>query len=414
MGTPPPQLIAGLDVGSRTITILVVAREADGLPRYVEALRLPSAGMRAGVVVSLGELSESIERAIFEVEERVGRRITSVCVGVGGAHLAGQNLRGVATITPLGREIASEDVARAIASARSGLHLEENRELLHVIPRAYMVDEQVGVQDPRGMAAHELEVEVHYTTAAATTLQNLLKCVRQARLVPELAVAAPLAAGEAVREAYDSADCLAVADVGAETTNLAVYVAGSIWLTDVLPVGGDAVTRAIGTQLKLPFAAAEDLKLGYGDCDSAHADEFALVELPPSAGVEALLPRSELVRIIQECAQSLADALGRRFTEMSRAGVTPDVLALTGGGADLAGLDTLLMHALDLPVHRAVPQGIRGLPPVVESPAYATAAGLALWHARSLERESEGAQRRTGTLPGFMTGMRRVLRTLAP
>src|SRR5262249_36597301 len=154
----------------------------------VEALRVPSAGMRAGVVVSLGELSESIERAILEAEELVGRRITSVCVGVGGAHLAGPNVRGVATITPLGREIGSEDVAGAIASAGSGLRLEEHREALHGIPRAYMVDEQVGVQDPRGMAAHELEVEVHYTTAAATTLQNLLKCVRQARLVPELAV----------------------------------------------------------------------------------------------------------------------------------------------------------------------------------------------------------------------------------
>src|SRR5262249_30221336 len=153
-------------------------------------------------------------------------------------------------------------------------------ELLHEIPRAYMVDDLVGVQDPRGMAGDELEVEVHYVSGSATALQNLIKCVQQGGCTPRLIVSAPLPAAEAVRGGSAQAQCLAIAAVGADVACLTTAVAGSVWLSDVIAEGGAALSRELAAQFKVPLAAAEELKLRHGHCDLAAVEEFALVELP--------------------------------------------------------------------------------------------------------------------------------------
>lgn len=229
MATLSPQLFAGLDVGAATMTAVAVAREPDGRIAYVQSARVESSGVRDGVVVDLATATEAVAYVLYELEDRLNRRLPPLCVGVGGRHVQSLNLRGETEIAPVGREIAPDDIARAIGAARAGLRPGEHRELLHEIPRAYLVDGQVGVRDPRGMAAHDLEVEVHYVSAAATSLRNLLKCVRAARGVPEMVVAAPLAAAEALREAIPGAQCLAIADLGAETINFTILVAGTVW-----------------------------------------------------------------------------------------------------------------------------------------------------------------------------------------
>ncbi|HKT37724.1 MAG TPA: cell division protein FtsA [Ktedonobacterales bacterium] len=387
--TAPQERIAGLDIGTSKVAILVIELDDEGSPHYVSGtlLETEAGGVRDGVIVDMAEVIKNIEQARTEVEQDCGQRITRACVAVSGRHLTSLNLRGAATITPIGREISNDDVARALASARTGLRSAENRELLHVIPRAYMIDGQVGVRDPRGMAGRDLEVEVHYTTATGTTVQNLVKCVKQARIEPDMLVAAPLAAGEAVRDRYADAECMMVADIGAETTNLAMYIAGTIWLTEVLPEGGASLTRELASQMKIPFYAAEELKVRHGHCDPEQIQEFALVDIPESVGVDAVLPQREIARILEQRTQKFAERLTERLRAIRRLGVEPEALALTGGGAELAGLDDALMHALDLPVYRESPVGIHGLPPLMASPSFATAAGLALWQARFASQE---------------------------
>lgn len=407
MATVSPLLFAGLDIGAASVCALAVARRPDGRIAFVQNARGESAGMRDGVVVDLAAATEAVERTLCELEDRLDRRLPPLCVAVGGRHLHSLNLRGEAEIAPVGREIAQDDIARAVDAARAGLHLDENRELLHEIPRAYMVDGQVGVRDPRGMAAHDLEVEVHYVSAAATSLRNLLKCVRGARGVPEMVVAAPLAAAEALHETIPGAQCLAIADIGAETTNLTILVAGAVWQSQVIAEGGAGVTRELAAQFKLPYPSAEALKLAHGTCDLARYDEFALVELPDLDGPDGVVPAAELARVIQQRVYHGADLLAERLEDARRLGVEPEALVLAGGGSLLDGIEALLSRALEVPVYRGQPTGIAGLPPVLDSPAYATAAGLALWHARYGVPDERPPHHRQ-VLPGLMTGVRRL------
>src|SRR5262249_50403514 len=166
MSATTEPMIVGLDIGSSKIAALAVTYDAEGTLTYVEAVRMPAEGIRGGVVTSIPEATESILGAIGALGGELGRRISAGCLSVGGKHLSSQNLRGVTAIMPRGREIVHEDVARAIAAARAGLPRGENREVLHEIPRAYLVDGQVGVRDPHAMSGYELEVEVHYATGA--------------------------------------------------------------------------------------------------------------------------------------------------------------------------------------------------------------------------------------------------------
>ena len=416
MGAATGHLIVGLDVGTSTIAVVVAARDDEGNLTYVDGARAESAGIRNGVIVNMQDATEAIERAIYEVEERSGRRLTGACISIGGRQLSSQNTRGGATITPVGRDITHDDIDRAIAAARANVRLGDNSEILHEIPRAYMVDGQTGVQDPYGMAGFQLDVETHYSIATSTILQNLLKCVRQAHITPEMVVAAPLAAGEAVRDSYSDAQCLAVVDIGAETTGLTLYVNDAIWHSEVLPMGGATLTRDLGTQLKLPISATEELKLRHGHCDPRAIGEYELVDMPQSVAIDAVLPRAEIVRILNESACALGDELGQCIQRARRVGVDPEVVVLTGGGANLAGIDTVLMGILETPVYRGTPGDIHGLPPVVENPAFATAIGLILWYARyASQDEGRGMGRRLQALPGsFVSGMKRIFRVVLP
>lgn len=413
MAASPENLIAGLDIGSSKVAAIAVECDADGAVQYVSGAHRPSAGVRNGIVVDIADATASVEAVMYELEERCGRRVGSACIAVSGPHVQGQLARG--TITPMGHEITAEDVAQAIALARQSLSITQNGEVIHEIPRAYKVDGQIGIHDPHGMAGYELEVEVHYATGMSTTISNLMKSVAGARIAPTMLVAAPLAAGEAVRATAERSECIAVADIGAETTDLAVYVDGSVWWSAVRPTGGAEITREIVAQLKLPWPAADELKQRYGGCDVRRVEEYDLVELPPSAGIDGFLPRAELVRVIATRAQRQAQALAEDFAELRQQGLLPEALILTGGASELSGLDDVLAAALDTPVYHAVPHGIAGLPPALRRPAFATVSGLALWNARYTRfGESAAQSRRLWQRLGLRTNMRKLLRVVMP
>ena len=184
MGASPEHVIVGLDVGTTKVAAVAAEQRPDGGLTYLDGTYVDASGVRNGIVVDLQEAAASIEAAMYDLEDRCGRRLNNAVVGVGGPHVCGRNARGTGVIHPVGREITQDDVSRAIGAAREEMELNENREILHEIPRAYIVDGQSGVRDPHGMLGSQLEVEVHYATGVATTIANLLKCVRQARVRP--------------------------------------------------------------------------------------------------------------------------------------------------------------------------------------------------------------------------------------
>jgi cell division protein FtsA len=412
MAASPDNLIVGLDIGSSKIAMIAAERDVDGNLSYINGSYRLSYGVRNGIVVDIADAAACIEGALSDLEERTGRRITSACIAVGGPHVQGQRARG--GISPMGRDITDEDVARAIGDARASLQLPENREIIHEIPRAYSIDGQTGVHDPHSMSGYELEVEVAYATGVSTTISNLVKCVGQARLTPDMLVAAPLASAEAARPLDERTTCGAVVDIGAETTSLAVYADGSIWTSVILPVGGADITRTIASQLKLPWAAAEDLKLRYGQCTPS-ADEYELVELPRSAGFDGFVPRAELTAIIRKRGEILAQTVAQHLYDVRGDGVEPESLTFTGGGADLLGLDDLLVRACEMPVVRGVPRGIYGLPSGLERPIFATAAGLVLWYAHYAPYGNGlASHRRFAPFPGLVNSMKKLFRTMLP
>lgn len=415
MGATLDDTFIGLDVGSSKIAAVMGERDQEGHVRFVDAILSESQGVLNGIVVDIPEASSCIESALAALEERSGRRVGHVCLSVGGPHIEGVNGRGRVAILPAGREIIYSDVQTALAAAAENVTIPENRSVLHEIPRAYTIDGQPGVRDPQGMHGYELAVEVHYATGLTTAVANLVKCVREARLEAESFVAAPLAVGEVARAAYDTTEPFAVADIGAQTVDFALYTGGTVWMSHTAPVGGLDITREIATQFKLGVRAAEEVKRRYGTADLTTVDEYELVDLPPSAGMDASAPRAELVRVIQESAYKLADALCRPLEDARAAEVEPERLILTGGGSALPGLSALMTTALEVPVECGVPARMAGLPAWLDRPEYTAAAGAALWYVRCVPYpQTNPSLRRLRGMPSFMRGARRLFKSALP
>lgn len=411
----PAQTIVGLDVGSSTIATLIAMVEPDGGLSFVAGAETPARGMRGGQIANVEAVTAAIGAALDHVEQISGQRIGAAYLNLSGAHLRSRNYVGYAPLTapeptlaqrdqPGGgaprqrprlaataglpaapREVTRADIAQAITAARVAMPSEERRETLHIIPRAYAVDDIVGVRNPLGMVGFELGVEIHVVTAAEGACRNLINCAHGARIEPVDLVAAPLAASEGILgplSARSEALTLAIADLGAETTDLAIYADGTLWRSLTLPIGAASVTRDIATDLRLPTEIAEALKRRYGYAEARLIAEDDLIELQPFTQRDELTPRHLLAEIIEARLRELADALREPLIAARRADVWPEALILTGGGAQLSGLAELLADDLRLPTQIALPQGVRGLPAELTTPSFAVATGLVVWGAR--------------------------------
>ncbi|HEY7781942.1 MAG TPA: cell division protein FtsA [Ktedonobacterales bacterium] len=406
------QIIAGIDVGTTKVAVLVAALDADGELTLLGGAQAPMRGMRRGNVVNLDETAAAVNAALERAERLCGHRILSAYVGLGGGHLEAENTRGASAINPGGREITYQDVARAIESARTGVSLAENRELIHQLPRGYVVDGQDGVTNPIGMSGFKLEVETHVVTGGVTTIQNLEKVLRQAQVAVEDLVAVPLVSAAAVITPAEREMGAMVVDIGGGTTSVAIFADGFPWYTAVLPGGGGAITHGIAAGLRLPLDVAERLKVEHGHCDPNQVAEDELIEL----GEESLvIPRAELARIIQDRARDLVAHLRAPLVHAQREDRQPWGVVLTGGSAQLPGLAELTARMLNLPSRVGRPAGLRGLADVVSDPGFATAAGLLLWGAGHGEGRGAAAGGGRGPRLGpLATRVRRLFDSLLP
>jgi cell division protein FtsA len=303
-------------------------------------------------------------------------------------------------------------VERALEVARA-VTIPSNREVLHVLPRGFIVDGQEGVKDPLGMSAIRLEIETHIVTASATAVRNLAKCVQAANVKTDELVSSSLASAESVLSDTEMDLGVAVADIGAGTIDLALFLDGSPYKTVVLPVGGNNVTNDIAIGLKTSLEVAEELKIQHGSCDlsTVSADELISVStLGEAAG--RTVSRADLCGIIEARMRETFEMLAGEIRSMGD-GMLPAGLVLTGGAAQLAGAAALGREVLNMPVRVAGPAGIGGLTDNLLNPAYSTAIGLLYWGAKGLEASDRGPYP-TAPVGGILGRVRDAARNLFP
>lgn len=377
-------MIVGLDIGT-TKTCAVVGEVTDTGIDIVGIGTHPSQGLRKGVVVNIDSTVESIKSAIEEAELMSGAEIGSVYTGIAGSHIEGMNSHGIVAVK--GREVDEDDVRRAIEAAKA-LAIPLDREILHILPQYFIVDNQDGVKDPLGMSGVRLEAKVHVVIGAVTSVQNIIKSVNRVGLDVNDVILEPLASSEAVLSKDEKELGVAIIDIGGGTTDIAVFAEGSIKHTSVLPLGGNYLTNDIAVGLRTPMNEAEKIKIKYGCAYTPLIPADDTIEVPSVGG---RTPRKVARRILGEIIEPRVEEILRlAHREIIKSGYE-DLLAagivVTGGTAILEGVTELGEQVFNMPVRRGVPIGIGGLTDVVNSPLYATGVGLVLYgHQNKSER----------------------------
>jgi len=391
--------IASIDVGTTKICTTLAEPNDGGSIRVIGVGITPSQGLHKGLVVNINEARESIRESVRQAEQASARKIESAYVGVTGRHVSSLNNRGVVAITRNDRLVRPEDLKRVLASAQS-VKIPSDRKLLHVIPRGYAIDGQVGVKNPVGMHGFRLDVETHIITAAVASVQNLVKCIRGIGVEIDDLILEPLASSEAVLTEDEKQVGVILADIGGGTTDIAVFKDGSIWHTAIIPVAGYQVTRDISIGLGLPFDVAEQMKKRYGSVMPVYETK---IETPTGITEDGHgISHQDLCDIIRARVEEIIRLIMLEMPQSDYEALVPAGLVLTGGSSNLSGIEALGRSILDLPVKVGIPTNIYGLADTLHDPAYATSVGLLLWGVTH-----EGKQ--TWQAGGLSSGLRRLL-----
>ncbi len=369
----------GLDIGTHKVCAIVAEITDEGRLDVIGIGQTESKGLRKGVVINLEATVDSIKRVVEEAELMAGVEIGSAYVGIAGSHVRGFNSRGVIAVSGKNRVIEREDIRRVIEAAKA-VSIPADREILHVLPQEFVVDDQDGIGDPTGMTGTRLEVNVHVITASSTAVQNTITCVNRAGLEVLDAVLTQLSAAEAVLTPDEKELGVALVDIGGGTTDIAIYEKGALWHTAVLQVGGEHFTNDVAVALRTPVNEAEKIKKKYGCALTSMIPEEDSIEVPSVGGRKPrIMARQVLGDVVQARAEEVCQLI---FTEIRRAGFDRNLnsgVVFTGGGAILEGVPEIAEQIFDLPVRRGTPSGIGGLVDVVASPVYSTAVGLVLY-----------------------------------
>jgi len=374
--------IVALDMGTTKICVMVADVTGDELTAKGIGIN-PSHGLRKGVVVDIGQTVSSISRAVKRAEEVSGVKIDSAFIGVAGSHVRSFNNKGVAQVADKNHIITVKDIDRAV-EASCPTDLPEDREILHIIPRTFSIDGQDGVKDPEGMAALNLEVESHIVTGAITSLQNMIKCARMAGLAVEDIVLQQIASSEAVLTDEERQEGTVLVDIGGGTTDVAVFIDGSICHSWVLSIGGTQVTRDLAVGLGVSLREAEDLKKEYGFAQSKELDELEIIEINV-IGRETPKPilRKYLAEIIESRMREIFGLVRKELIQSALLELLPGGLVVTGGASQLGGLSKMVSEIFRLPVRIGYPRTLDALTDEVNSPVFSTAVGLLIYGEKS-------------------------------
>lgn len=381
--------VSGIDVGTSKITTIVAVIPEEGDARVVGVSTVASRGLRKGQVVNIEEATAAISSSLEGAERMAGTSIGRAYVCIGGAHIASLNSHGVVAVAEPEREITQFDVKRVIDAAKA-VSLPSSREILHVLPRGYVVDGQEGIVDPVGMTGIRLEVDTHLVTGGATAIRNLRKCVEELGVEVSGMVFSGLASARACITETEKELGVILIDIGGGTTDVAIFVEGALSYSSVIPIGAINITKDLAAGLRVSLESAEKIKLALGETPklpatfdetsqkSAKNDEIDLAHLGLPEELKSASRKTLIEGIIKPRLNEIYTMVGLEIKRSGFGGMTPSGIVLTGGGAQTVGAVEAARRNLAMPVHIGIPSRITGLIDEILTPAYTASAGLVL------------------------------------
>lgn len=371
------EIIFGLDIGTTKVCALVGEVRGNQLQIIGMGVQ-PARGMRKGMVIDVAEASVAIAKAVEEAEQTSGYDLSQALVSMAGEHISSLNNRGVVGIGRDGNGVNADDIGRALDAAQA-IPIPHNRQIVHLIPRSYTVDDQNNVRSPLGMHGFRLEVEAHIVTGASPALLNLSHCAKNVGIRSEAFILNALASAEAVLEPTEREMGVIIADIGGGTTDIALYMEGNVWHTAVIPVGGYHITNDIAIGLRAPYDVAEMVKVRYGDCRPDQIDPAILFTVEPFGGEKIQVSRQDLAHVIEARVEEIFNLVLQEIERSGYAGLLPAGIVLTGGTSQLRGIADIAERVLNVPARVAMPKNLVGLVDSLRSPAFATSVGLLRW-----------------------------------
>ncbi len=396
---PEKNLIVGLDIGtSKVVTIVGEYSTSDKL-EVIGIGSHPSNGLKRGVVVDIESTVLSIQRALEEAELMAGCQIQSVFSGISGSHISSMNSHGIVAIRDA--EVEENDVERVLDAARA-VAIPADRRVLHCLPQEYIIDTQDGIRNPIGMSGVRLEAKVHLVTCAESAAQNIIKCVARCGLEVDELILHQYASAYSVLTKDEKELGVCVVDIGAGTTDIAVFTNGAIRHTAVIPIAGEQVTNDIAVALRTPTQHAEEIKIKYACALPQLASEDENIHVssvgdrPPRR-----LARQTLAQVIEPRYRELLSFVQEKLRSSGFEDLIPAGIVLTGGGSKMEGVVELSEEIFHLPVRLGVPQYVSGLSDVISNQVYATSVGLLLYGAESSSVQSPKNNLISGWEPGW-------------
>ncbi len=394
------EIITGLDIGTTKIAVVVAEPSETGSFKILGIGSAPAEGMKKGTVVNFEKAVDSIRQALDDAEAVSGRKIESAYIGISGEHIKSINSRGVVAIGKAGSEIIPSDVERALEAARA-VTIPADREIIHLLPQVFTVDEQSGIKDPVGFTGSRLEVDVHVVTGSVAAVQNILKCIEKCGLQIDELVLEPLASSYAVLSKEEMDLGCVVIDMGGGTTDLAVFHEGAVKHTAVVSIGGKNVTSDLAIGLRTPLDQAERLKCGFGSALASLVDASEMVSVPGVAGRESKeVSRSVLASIIEPRMEEVFSLVARELKKGHFSGTLASGVVLTGGASQLYGAADLAEQIFDLPARLAAPCSFDNNSEITPGPGNATGVGL-IHFALAPEKRGTGATKVRGASRTF-------------
>jgi cell division protein FtsA len=368
-------VLTGVDVGTSKVCAVIAEPRPEGIAVLGYGV-VPCTGLRRGIVVNIDATVEALRGATAEAEKSASVRIGAAVVGIAGAHIQGLNSHGIVAVR--GGEVSGRDVERVIDAARA-VAIPLDRQVLHILPQQFAVDDQDGVRDPVGMAGVRLETRIHIVTAAQSYGQNLAKCCERSGINVSEFMFEPLASADAALFPEERELGVALLDIGGGTTDIIVFHSAAVMHTAVLPVGGNHLTSDVAAGLRTPLTEAERLKISFGVATNQVVGNDEIVQVPGVGGRE---PREIARRLLGEIIEPrMEEIFAMAHRELLRSGVSESLssgIVLAGGTSLLEGTQELAERVFDLPVRRGLPINLKDMPEELMKPMYTTAAGLLL------------------------------------
>lgn len=379
------EIVVGLDIGTTKIACIIGEVTSEGID-IIGIGSHPSKGLRKGVVINIDATINSIKKAVEEAELMAGCEVNTVYAGIAGGHIQGFNSHGIVAVNQ-NKEVKAGDLARVVDAARA-VAIPMDRQVLHVIPQEYIIDDQDGIKEPLGMTGVRLEAKVHIVTASVTSAQNIVKCARACGLNVADIVLEQIASSEAVLGNDEKELGVAVVDIGGGTTDIAIYSKGSLVHTAVLSLGGNHLTNDIAVGLRTPMAEAERIKQRFGCALTSRVNPEETIEVPSVGGrPPRILSREILSEIIEPRVEEIFAYVAREIKESGCEDLIAGGVVITGGTTILDNMPELAEEVLGMPVRRGMPRGVGGLVDVVRNPKFSTGVGLVQYGANAPARE---------------------------